>query len=94
MKDETLPLHIWQFVGLQSKMYSIVTMDKMTSEDSHEEQKAKGIPKKALIERRQDSYARALFQHERDPVKFLKFVSKKHTVTLERQRPRRAGQSL
>jgi len=67
-------------------MYSIVTMDKTTSDETHEEQKAKGIPKKALIERRHDSFVRALFEHEREDVKFLKLVSKKHTVTLERQK--------
>jgi hypothetical protein len=76
LKDETLPAHISEYVGLCAKMYSYLKVDK-GKESS--ESKAKGAPKAALKSQlTHEIYRRTLFENHIQPIHFQRIASKRH----------------
>jgi hypothetical protein len=72
--------HILEFIGLRSKMYSLLTCDGKTSA------KAKGIPK-SVTKRKlpHDMFREALVNQNPCSVEFHQLVSKKHVVSVTKQ---------
>ncbi len=65
---------IAEFVGLQSKMYSLLF------NDCTDERKAKGIPGRALNDLRHDSFKKQLFQPTPNDIAFRRIRSKSHRI--------------
>jgi hypothetical protein len=80
LKDEFKGQAIREFIGLRSKMYSVLTCD------GKSKAKAKGIPK-SVTKRTlpHDKFRKALFDKDPCSADFHQLVSKKHIVSIAKQ---------
>jgi len=81
LKEEALPCHITEYIGLCAKMYSylMVNQGKETSEG-----KAKGVPKAALKNQLTHAiYRRTLFENHVQPIHFQRIASKRHKTHIK-----------
>ena len=79
--DETFPDRILEYVGLRSKMYSIL----MAQPDGKlkEKRKVKGVPKKAVAELRHQEYREVLEESGKRRATFSTLRSREHQVCVE-----------
>ena len=79
--DETFPARILEYVGLRSKMYSILTVQPDGARK--EKRKIKGVPKKAVTSVRHLEYREVLEEGSERRAAFAQLRSRAHEVAAE-----------
>jgi len=81
LKEEVLPCHITEYIGLCAKMYSYLKVD---HGEETSESKAKGAPKAALKSQlTHEIYRRTLFENHIQPIHFQRMASKRHKTHIK-----------
>ena len=79
--DKTLPARILEYVGLRSKMYSILTVQPDGARK--EKRKIKGVPKKAVTNVRHLEYREVLEEGSERRAAFAQLRSRAHEIAVE-----------
>ena len=79
--DETFPARILEYVGLRSKMYSILTVQPDGARK--EKRKIKGVPKKAVTNVRHLEYRAVLEEGSERRAAFAQLRSRAHEIAVE-----------
>ena len=79
--DETFPARILEYVGLRSKMYSILTVQPDGARK--EKRKIKGVPKKAVTNVRHLEYREVLEEGSERRATFAQLRSRAHEIAVE-----------
>ena len=79
--DETFPARILEYVGLRSKMYSILTVQPDGARK--EKRKIKGVPKKAVTNVRHLEYREVLEEGSERRAAFAQLRSRAHEIAVE-----------
>ena len=79
--DETFPARILEYVGLRSKMYSILTVQPDGA--LKEKRKIKGVPKKAVTNVRHLEYREVLEEGSERRAAFAQLRSRAHEIAVE-----------
>ena len=79
--DETFPARILEYVGLRSKMYSILTVQPNGARK--EKRKIKGVPKKAVTNVRHLEYREVLEEGSERRAAFAQLRSRAHEIAVE-----------
>ena len=79
--DETFPARILEYVGLRSKMYSILTVQPDGARK--EKRKIKGVPKKAVTNVRHLEYQEVLEEGSERRAAFAQLRSRAHEIAVE-----------
>ena len=79
--DETFPARILEYVGLRSKMYSILTVQPDGARK--EKRKIKGVPKKAVTNFRHLEYREVLEEGSERRAAFAQLRSRAHEIAVE-----------
>ena len=79
--DETFPARILEYVGLRSKMYSILTVQPDGARK--EKRKIKGVPKKAVTNVRRLEYREVLEEGSERRAAFAQLRSRAHEIAVE-----------
>ena len=87
--DETFPARILEYVGLRSKMYSILTVQPDGARK--EKRKIKGVPKKAVTNVRHLEYREVLEEGSERRAAFAQLRSRAHKIAVETVKKKRQG---